>query len=331
MSRPENACINCGIVVTGPFCSQCGQSQGDHSKPLGQVIAEILSSFFHFDGRIQRTLGLLLVRPGEPPRLWISGKRADLVPPVRLYMFVSLLFFLVLSGTDMALIALVPVDAQGSVITGAINFDHDESISDNDKAANSATLSVRALVPMSEVSAGEAALFSKLRENVKANVKLDASPGEDRNLGLQRRLIESWDVYLSNPRALNRAIGNAIPKLMFCFLPLAAVIFWLVTPGKWHFVDHLAVSFYLHSFFFIALFVLMLGKVWILQYAPATSLEPVGQGLMIAFPLYVALTMQRAYRLSFLGTIVRSALALSFYGANFILFSIPLMLAILSL
>jgi hypothetical protein len=50
-------------------------------------------SLTHLDGRLWRTLWLLLAKPGEVSRQFVANRRASFLPPFRLYLIVSLLFF----------------------------------------------------------------------------------------------------------------------------------------------------------------------------------------------------------------------------------------------
>jgi hypothetical protein len=65
--------------------------------PLKHLLAELLESILHFDLKTIRTAKLLLLKPGYLSREFNSGKRADYVPPVRLYVLISFVFFFLLS------------------------------------------------------------------------------------------------------------------------------------------------------------------------------------------------------------------------------------------
>src|SRR5690606_24728091 len=56
---------------------------------------EVLESFFHIDGRMAHTLPRLITRPGRLTRDYLDGKRAFQVPPLRMFLVVLLLTFLV--------------------------------------------------------------------------------------------------------------------------------------------------------------------------------------------------------------------------------------------
>jgi len=87
-------CQNCGTELKGPYCHSCGQHDFDAHQSFGHALHEVLESFFHFDGKFFGGIYDLLFRPGYLTLEYNSGRRARHIPPLRLYIFVSLLFFL---------------------------------------------------------------------------------------------------------------------------------------------------------------------------------------------------------------------------------------------
>jgi hypothetical protein len=61
----EGLCPNCGLELTGVYCSNCGQRAVDLRPTLHELLHEAAHEFFHFDGKIVRTIGLLLFREFE--------------------------------------------------------------------------------------------------------------------------------------------------------------------------------------------------------------------------------------------------------------------------
>ncbi|HLP25762.1 MAG TPA: DUF3667 domain-containing protein, partial [Acidobacteriota bacterium] len=86
-------CENCGTELKGPFCHACGQHDFEFHRSFGHVFLEALENFFHFDAKFFRNIVTLLFRPGALTADFNSGKRASQMPPFRLYVFVSVLFF----------------------------------------------------------------------------------------------------------------------------------------------------------------------------------------------------------------------------------------------
>jgi hypothetical protein len=64
---------------------------------MARLLADSLGEAFDVDGRMFRTLRLLFGRPGALTREYLDGRRQRYTPPLRLYLVVSLLFFVAMS------------------------------------------------------------------------------------------------------------------------------------------------------------------------------------------------------------------------------------------
>ena len=154
-------CSNCSAPLQGPYCAQCGQKDTGSRPSVGHLIHEATVDLSHADARIWRTLGLLLLRPGELPRRYMAGQRASYLPPLRLYLSSSLLFFMLASALGGSP-SLVDADSQ-------MRLQQDElrealSTIDNSLEAEAVTLSGNE----PEVSVLEAATGPKAADSVQA-------------------------------------------------------------------------------------------------------------------------------------------------------------------
>ncbi|WP_035568511.1 DUF3667 domain-containing protein [Hyphomonas adhaerens] len=95
---PGEPCRNCGAVVTERYCSRCGQLASNFHRPFFGLVASSLADTFALDSRLWRSVPLLLFRPGRMTRNYLDGKRARYVPPFRMFLLASLLFFLTVFG-----------------------------------------------------------------------------------------------------------------------------------------------------------------------------------------------------------------------------------------
>lgn len=94
IEQSEINCENCHSIVKGRFCSECGQSTESSLKYFWTVILHLLDDIFSFDSRASRTIVPLLFNPGFLTKEYIAGRRVHYVPPLRLYLFISIIFFL---------------------------------------------------------------------------------------------------------------------------------------------------------------------------------------------------------------------------------------------
>ena len=90
-------CLNCGAELSGRWCSQCGQRAATPRPTLHELLHDATHELAHLDGKIIRTVALLLFKPGALTAEFLEGKRARSVTPIRIYLLCSLLFFGTLS------------------------------------------------------------------------------------------------------------------------------------------------------------------------------------------------------------------------------------------
>ncbi len=85
-------CANCNAPVTGPFCQTCGQRHDSHLHPFRQLVRDALSTVLNLDGRFYQTVQLMF-KPGRLTKAYLDGQRARFVPPFRLYLSFSIVYF----------------------------------------------------------------------------------------------------------------------------------------------------------------------------------------------------------------------------------------------
>ena len=87
-------CENCGTALQGHHCHVCGQRAHNPLRHFTHALEEVLESFWHLDGRVFRTLADLCV-PGRVAANYIAGHRVRYLPPLRLFIILSVLTFFV--------------------------------------------------------------------------------------------------------------------------------------------------------------------------------------------------------------------------------------------
>ena len=85
-------CLNCGTALQGDFCYACGQAGHVH-RTLTSIGHDLLHGVFHLEGKIWRTLPMLVLHPGALTRRYIAGERARFVSPLALFLFSVFLMF----------------------------------------------------------------------------------------------------------------------------------------------------------------------------------------------------------------------------------------------
>lgn len=97
--RRISQCPNCQTQLGRGenYCPNCGQENHFHSNSLRELWNDFIGSFLNFDGKVWTTLKVLFTKPGKVPKDFVHGTKKRYVPPMRLYLFVSFLFFLLFS------------------------------------------------------------------------------------------------------------------------------------------------------------------------------------------------------------------------------------------
>lgn len=171
----------------------------------------------------------LLFRPGFVCREFLAGRRAHYLPPFRLYLFASVLFFLV--------VKLVHV--QG----------------------HEAPFRIDSPQTAAQTSEGLGVQVTALPESTKPedvmNLELPFISAE-RNAEISQRLE---DILRHRPMELVRAIENNLPTTMFFLLPVLALVLKILYAfsGRYY-LEHLIYVLYSQSFVFFLLLIAFLLK-----------------------------------------------------------------------
>ena len=279
-------CANCGHPMIGPYCAVCGQPINTHRRSLKHLLHEFFKDIVSFDSRILRTVRALVIEPGELPLAFREGRTQRYMPSVRLYFFVSLLFFLFLSVTGIALMQITlnvttqrfVADKAGNVFVikdgkraamEGFKADAKGHIYLADKDAPQVTLpSAKADGSVDNNVYTDIHYFQRIggvRQNMTPAVKAalasmeeeslaDAKKGNASGGGLEAEIFATMQKLETNPAALNGPLMTWIPRILFLLLPLFALLlaaFYRRLRNEFYFVDHLVFSLTMHTFAFV--------------------------------------------------------------------------------
>ena len=94
---PPAPCLNCGAALTGRYCANCGQTADVHVPSTRELFHEAIEGITHSDSRLWNSLKLLWFKPGKLTQEFVAGRRVAYLPPFRLYLVLSIIFFLAAS------------------------------------------------------------------------------------------------------------------------------------------------------------------------------------------------------------------------------------------
>ncbi|HUQ51177.1 MAG TPA: DUF3667 domain-containing protein [Gammaproteobacteria bacterium] len=95
VERPA-VCASCGRPLEGRYCSSCGEQALDPGELTVWhfLTRTVVHELFNFDGKIWRTLGLLLFHPGFLALEYATGRRRPYVNPLRILLVTIIAYVL---------------------------------------------------------------------------------------------------------------------------------------------------------------------------------------------------------------------------------------------
>ncbi len=134
-------CENCETALQGHYCHVCGQRAHNPLHHFSHAVEEVFESFWHLDGRIFSTMRDLLI-PGRLAINYLAGHRMRYIPPLRLFLVLTLVTFFIAHFTF-------------SFDKNSIQFDD----------MNNSTDSLRTAKTPAEVERARETLLKELRQN----------------------------------------------------------------------------------------------------------------------------------------------------------------------
>jgi hypothetical protein len=323
--RKDPTCLNCGSEVTERYCTHCGQENIEPHETFGHLVSHFFQDITHYDSKAWITIRDLLFRPGLLTKLYLSGKRQSFVNPIRMYVFVSFVFFLLLAYIgphhDPYEVHRPGVHDGIEVYNAAL-----DSVNTSNRLGNgqivSLTDSQYVHIMKTTIGAPEEAV-----QRYDSLVK--TRPVEKRGTGMDR-FFERSILYLQGKyganmgRAIMDKFQHSIPKLMFVFLPLFALFLKVAyRRRKLVYADHAIFTIHLHTFLFLLGMVAFLLDYW--MHSSRFTLI----AIFIAI-LYFVLALKNVYGQSIGQSILKAVMVMFLYGFSILLIIIGYLLSILA-
>lgn len=86
-------CPNCSAATAGNFCQHCSQETTLHPPSTREFLHEFIGHYVALEGKLWKSLWLLMCKPGRLTMAYIQGHRVRHVQPLRIYLTFSLIFF----------------------------------------------------------------------------------------------------------------------------------------------------------------------------------------------------------------------------------------------
>ncbi len=89
-------CRDCDSEAPGLYCPRCGQETRERRAPFVELLRELFDHL-SLDSKLPRSLCALLLQPGRLTEHYLAGRRTRYVKPLRMYLVLSVAFFLLFS------------------------------------------------------------------------------------------------------------------------------------------------------------------------------------------------------------------------------------------
>jgi hypothetical protein len=255
----HTTCGNCGATLMGPYCFSCGQHAHESARSVSALFHDSWHVVTHIDGRFWQTLYILLLKPGRLTEEYFAERRARYLPPVRLYLVLSVLFFAFGFATPHRN-AAAPVAPAAPAEVGAATPDA--------AAQKDSHVNVFQVRDCNNVKSS----WNWLQNN------------------LRRSCLRSQQ---DHGESVERAFLANVPKTMFLFVPMMALVMLILywRPRRYY-VEHLV--FFIHNH--AAIFLLLLIQALLGWVAAWLAWRAFKEWVLVIISLYSIWYVYRAMR-----------------------------------
>lgn len=273
--KEETTCPNCDFKYSSSYnyCPNCGQDNSFKRANIHHFFMDFLASMFNFDSKVLTTFKDIFI-PGRIVVNFTSNKRARYVFPVKFFLFVSFLYFLLLSFN-----------------IGENNNAISRSVVMEDSVANEIS-SAGVTIPRTGKNTTETLMLNEIKASPHPDSLIEKYiaykyPNSNRfKKNVYRNITKISTGHLDSDELFEKIQRN-ISYSMFLLMPLFALFLKMIYfRSKRHYSDHLVFSMYFHSLAFLLLIISLI-------------LEWIGLQIYIVFVLailtYLLIMLKRVY------------------------------------
>jgi hypothetical protein len=250
----------------GPYCFDCGQHRHESARSVSALFEDAWHVATHIDGRFWQTLYILLLKPGKLTKEYFAERRARFLPPVRLYLVLSVLFFafgLATPGKNSEPPSVAPAGAVAP--SKGLN---DGAADKTPEAKKKSRVTMFDMANCDEIQTSFTWLQNALRQSCVRNKE-------------------------NHGASVQHAFVTNMPKMMFLFVPMMALVMLILYwwPRRYY-VEHLV--FFIHNH--AAVFLLLLIQALLGWIAAWLAWSAFGGWVIAIISLYSVWYVYRAMR-----------------------------------
>ena len=273
----QTKCQNCGYEGIKKFCPECGQ-KNIQLKKITQILSDFFDTFLSLDFRIFSTLKYLIFKPGFLTKEYWDGRREKYLPPLRLYLIISFLTFVIL-----------PFITQFTLGKGFLCVTSEEQ-----KQSAPEGYSLMSFYGF------DRAINVYEEQYEKGEIDKDELESITQNF---IAIKKGMDIAFERRITIDDMLTQYVPMAMFLMMPLLAVLMHLILyrNKELFYIHHLIASVHLHSFMFLNLFILLL--IW-------PIIPDIGPLIIIVPPIiYFIFSFKNTYDDNWLKSILKSLIS----------------------
>lgn len=328
------------------FCPHCGQ-QTKEDLTVSVLFYNTISNYFSFDARFLRSFIPLMFKPGFIAKKFVRGKRLTYLHPAQYYLFVSVIFFFLLSfkvreysqAADEALQKTFDLEQKEDLNLKLIDTAEVAKFSETLQQSNVVTgMSEEELATLDSIMVEGA----KVPINTNFNMfgidgkKLDsliatgatekeqlAFIGMKEDAGFLNKTFHKQRLKFHKNKGVGivQVFFDTIPIALFILLPIFAMIMKLLFWRKGRFAHHLVFSFYYFSFLFVVLGIILgVNYIWDVP-------DWIDFLVLLSTSFYLWLSMKNFYEQGYFVTFIKTGIAMFLYTS----FILPTALLIIAL
>lgn len=290
-------CPNCGETEVGNYCPNCGQSNRDFNKPIKEILDDLIDSL-NLDIRLLNTLVPFLIKPGFLTEEYFKGRRKKYVPPVRMYMIFSILFFFLVQFTT------------SDEIKNDFVGDNTNELADSTEKKSNITEENQAVMIKSDSAQFKSLITSKNLEKQDLETIKEETLNDTSATSWEKQLVIGGLNAAKKKDVFFDRFLNSLSYVLFLLMPFFALILALILwKSRLLYVKHLIFSINFHSFIFaFSSILIVLIKIF------PNLISHFIVYLWLGIPIYLMFGIKRFYKRTYIGAFFKTLGLLTLYS-----------------
>ena len=308
-------CENCGALLSGPYCAQCGQPAIDYRRSFGHVLIDVLNEFLNWDSKFFATIALLILKPWRLTNEFLAGHRVRHVHPLRLYLLASILFFFAVNyGARGLRFEPGKFDAKDRADLEAELKKEDLPPAAREKLEGLLRESPPPVEPPSSTnmpsteptapspppapsSDKQTRKYGKIGERPFVVFDSDTKSSTPFERWIEARAKEKMGEHGTKMGLFITTLLSNLPYMVLCCIPLFAFVLKILYIRRHIFyIDHLIYALHIHTFAYTGIMLIVLATIGLNRAVPGPIAGWTIALLWIAFVIQIFLSIRRVYR-----------------------------------